>query len=141
MSAESAIWKATTKPNSRCQCLKRAEELGYDSLWVTERLLYPVQSQSPYPGTPDRSLPEGFKVTFDPLHVLTFAAAHTSQITLGTSVLVMGYRNPVPLAQSLATIDALSGGRLRVGMGQGWSKDEHDATGVSMKDRAAREMR
>jgi len=50
----------------------------------------------------------------------------------------MGYPDPVLLGQSLTTIDVLSGGRLQVGLGQGWSKDEHDAAGVSMKDRAAR---
>ncbi len=78
---------------------KRAEELGYDSLWVFERFLAPVQPQSPYPGTPDGSLPENYKTMLDPLHTLSFVAAHTSRIALGTSVLVMGYRNPVLLAQ------------------------------------------
>ena len=117
---------------------KRAEELGYESLWVIDRFLYPVQPQSPYPASPDGSLPENYKTVLDPLHTLSFVAAHTSRIALGTSILVMGYRNPVLLAQSLTTIDVLSGGRLRVGLGQGWSKDEHDAAGVSMKDRAAR---
>ncbi len=125
-------------PEAIIQVARRAEELGYDSLWVLERLLYPLRPQSPYPVTPDGSLPEAYKTVLDPLQVLTFAAAHTSRIALGTSVLVMGYRNPVPLAKSLATIDVLSGGRLRVGMGQGWSKDEYDATGASLKDRAAR---
>jgi alkanesulfonate monooxygenase SsuD/methylene tetrahydromethanopterin reductase-like flavin-dependent oxidoreductase (luciferase family) len=57
---------------------KRAEEIGYDSLWVTDRLLYPVQPQSPYLGTPDGSLPEVYKNVFDPILALTFAAAHTS---------------------------------------------------------------
>ena len=125
-------------PESISRVAKRAEELGYDSLWVTERLIYPVQPQSPYPGTPDGSLPEGFKTVIDPLHALTYAAAHTSRIALGTSVLVMSYRNPLLLAQSLTAVDVLSGGRLKLGMGQGWSKDEHDAIGVSMADRAAR---
>ena len=98
---------------------KRAEELGYESLWVLDRFLYPEQPQSAYPGSADGSLPENMKTMLDPLHTLTFAAAHTSRIALGTSVLVMGYRNPVLLAQSLTTIDVLSGGRLRVGLGQG----------------------
>jgi len=117
---------------------KRAEELGYESIWAFDRFLYPEQPQSAYPGSPDGSLPENMKTMLDPLHTLSFVAAHTSRIALGTSVLVMGYRNPVLLAQSLTTIDVLSGGRLRVGLGQGWSKDEQDAAGVSMKDRAAR---
>ena len=117
---------------------KRAEEIGYDSLWVTDRLLYPVQPQSPYVGTPDGSLPEVYKNVFDPILALTFAAAHTSRVTLGTSILVMSYRNPLLLAKSLATLDVLSGGRLQVCMGQGWSKDEHDAVGVSMRERSQR---
>ena len=125
-------------PEAITLAAKRAEELGYESLWVIDRFLYPEQPQSAYPASPDGSLPENFKTTLDPLHTLTFVAAHTSRIALGTSVLIMGYRNPVLLAQSLTTIDVLSGGRLRVGLGQGWSKDEHDAAGVSMKDRAAR---
>ena len=125
-------------PEAIIRVAQRAEELGYDSLWVLDRFLYPEQPQSAYPATPDGSLPENFKTVLDPLHTLSFVAAHTSRIALGTSILVMGYRNPVLLAQSLTTIDVLSGGRLRVGLGQGWSKDEHDAAGVSLKDRAAR---
>ena len=125
-------------PDAITTVAKRAEELGYDSVWVTERLLYPVQPQTPYMGTPDGSLPEVYKIAFDPLHALTFAAAHTSRIALGTSILDMPYYNPVLLARNLTTLDVLSGGRLLVGLGQGWSKDEHDATGASLKTRGAR---
>jgi alkanesulfonate monooxygenase SsuD/methylene tetrahydromethanopterin reductase-like flavin-dependent oxidoreductase (luciferase family) len=67
----------------------------------------------------------------DPLDSLTYAAAHTSRVGLGTSVLDMPYY-PVLLARRLTTLDVLSGGRLRVGLGQGWSQDEFDATGASM---------
>ena len=118
------------------QVAERAEELGYDSLWVLDRLLVAVNPQSNYPATPDGKLPDAYRKVLDPLHTLTYAAARTSQISLGTSVLVMGYRNPVVLAQSLTTIDVLSGGRLIVGLGQGWSKDEFDAVGGSMGSRA-----
>ena len=123
-------------PDAIIRVSKRAEELGYDSLWVLERLLYPVNPQTPYPGTPDGSLPELYRSVLDPLQILTFAAANTSRISLGTSVLIMGYRNPLVLAQSLTTIDVLSGGRLIVGFGQGWSKDEFAAVGGSMTSRA-----
>ena len=105
---------------------------------MIDRFLYPEQPQTVYPGSPDGSLPENYKTVLDPLHTLSYVAAHTSRIALGTSVLVMGYRNPVLLAQSLTAIDVLSGGRLRVGLGQGWCKDMHDAAAASMKDRAAR---
>ena len=126
-------------PDAILAVAKRAEELEYDGLWVTDRLLYPESPQVPYPGTLEGSpFPEHFKTVIDPLHALTYAAAHTSRVTLGTSVLVMSYRNPVMLAKSLASIDVLSKGRLKVGLGVGWSKDELDATGVAPKDRAAR---
>jgi probable F420-dependent oxidoreductase len=65
-------------------------------------------------------------------------AAHTRRIALGTSVLNMPYHNPVLVARQLATLDVFSGGRLRVGLGQGWSKDEYDATGASLPLQAAR---
>lgn len=117
---------------------QRAEALGYDSLWVTERLLFPVNPQTPYPATPDGVLPEVYKLVLDPVETLTFAAAHTSRIGLGTSVLDIPYYNPVILARRLTTVDVLSGGRVRVGLGLGWSKDEFDVVGVSLSERGRR---
>ncbi len=125
-------------PEAIIQVARRAEELGYDSVWVTERLLFPVQPQTPYGGMEGMPWPEVYKTALDPLHALTFAAAHTSRIGLGTSILVMPYYNPVLLARSLTTLDVLSGGRLRIGFGQGWAKDEYDATGAAMEARGAR---
>ena len=116
---------------------ERAEALHYDSLWTVERLLYPVKPQTPYPATPDGSLPQAYKYVLDPLEALTFAAAKTKTITLGTSVLDIPYYNPVMLARRLTTLDVLSNGRLRVGLGLGWSKDEMEATGADMKRRGA----
>src|SRR5215831_18298986 len=116
-------------PENVARVARRAEELGYDGLWVTERLLYPVKPQTPYPGTPDGHLPEPFRQSLDPLEALTFAAAHTSKIGLGTSVLDMPYYNPVMFARSVTTLDVLSGGRARLGLGLGWSTDEYQASG------------
>ncbi len=110
---------------------QRAEDLAYDSVWVTERLLYPLEPQTPYVATADGSLPDAYRRVFDPLETLSFAAAHTRRIALGTSVLDMPFYNPVVLARQLTSLDIFSGGRLRLGFGQGWSKDEYDATGVS----------
>jgi probable F420-dependent oxidoreductase len=114
---------------------KLAEGLKYDSLWVTERLLYPINPQTSYYG---HALPEAYKRVFDPLETLMFAAAHTSRVALGTSVLDIPFYNPVVLARQLTTLDVLSGGRLKVGFGLGWSQDEHDATGANVKVRGKR---
>jgi len=116
---------------------QRAEELGYTSLWTVERLLYPVKPQTPYPVTSDGSLPEKYKYVLDPLDTLTFAAAHTKTIALGTSVLDIPYYNPVMLARRVTALDVLSNGRARLGLGLGWSKDEMDAVGADMKKRGA----
>src|SRR2546428_5884857 len=124
-------------PEAVITVAERAEDLGYDSLWTIERLLYPVKPQRPYPATPDGSLPEVYKHALDPLEALTFAAARTRKIALGTSVLDIPYYNPVMLARRLTTLDFLSNGRLRVGLGLGWSKDEMDAMGVDIKQRGA----
>jgi probable F420-dependent oxidoreductase len=116
---------------------QRAEALGYDDLWTIERLLYPVHPRASYPATPDGSLPEPYKYVLDPLEALTFAAAKTTKIGLGTSVLDIPYYNPVVLARRLTTLDFLSNGRLRVGLGLGWSTDEMEAAGAEMKQRGA----
>jgi probable F420-dependent oxidoreductase len=117
---------------------RRAEALGYDSLWTQERLLWPVNPQSTYPGTQDGALPEEFKQALDSLDVLTFAAAHTTSIGLGTSVIDIPLHNPAILARRVSTLDVLSGGRARLGLGLGYSKDEYDAVGAEMKGRGAR---
>ena len=82
---------------------QRAEALAYDSLWTIERLLWPVKPQTPYPVSPDGLLPEFYKYSLDPLDTLTFAAAHTKTITLGTSVLDIPYHNPVTLGRRAAS--------------------------------------
>ena len=117
---------------------KKAEAMGYYSLWTVERLLWPIDPKTPYPVTPDGSLPEPYKYNLDPLDVLTFAAAVTTKIRLGPSVLDIPYYNPVTLARRLSTIDILSKGRLNVGLGLGWSPDEMEATGADIKVRGAR---
>jgi len=117
---------------------QKAEALGYHSLWTVERVLFPVSPKTPYPATHDGHLPEPYKHNLDPLDALTYAAAFTSTIKLGTSVLDIPYYNPVLLARRLSTIDVLSKGRLRVGFGVGWSPDEMEAAGADMKVRGAR---
>jgi probable F420-dependent oxidoreductase len=125
-------------PDALARTAQRAEALDYHSLWVADRLLYPLEPRTPYPATPDGSLPEYFKRCLDPVEALTFVAAHTRRITLGTSVLNMPFYNPVVLARRLATLDLLSKGRARVGLGQAWSADELEAVGADPKARASR---
>jgi probable F420-dependent oxidoreductase len=124
-------------PEALVTVAKRAEDLGYDSLWVLDRILWPINPQAPYP-IGDGSLPVQYKSVLDPVETLTFAAAHTSRIALGTGVLNLPWYNPVLLARQLTTLDILSGGRLRVGFGIGWSPDEYEAAGVTWEERGKR---
>jgi probable F420-dependent oxidoreductase len=116
----------------------RAEDLGYDSIWVLERLLWPTAPREPYPASPDGSLPEAYQNVLDPIETLTFVAAYTKKISLGTSVLVLPYHTPVVLARRIASLDVLSGGRALIGIGVGWSSDEFEAAGVPFERRGAR---
>ena len=125
-------------PEGIRRAAERAEALGYDGLWVTDRLLYPLKPRTPYPASADGSLPGAYRVVLDPLESLTFAAAVTRRVTLGTSVLDMPFYNPVVLARRLTTLDVLSGGRLRVGLGLGWSEDEFEAAGAARAERGRR---
>jgi probable F420-dependent oxidoreductase len=107
-------------------------------LWVLDRLLYPVSPKTPYGASRDGSLPPAYQRSLDPLGTLAFAAACTSRIGLGTSVLNLPFYNPVLLGRQLTSIDVLSEGRLIVGLGMGWSKDEYEAAGSEWKSRGAR---
>ena len=119
---------------------QNAESEGFDSLWVFERLLWPINPQTPYPGTPDGSLPSEYQIIFDPLETLTFVAANTNKIALGTSVIDMLFHNPVVLARRFATLDVLSEGRAIAGLGIGWSKDEYQVSNIPFKDRGKEQM-
>jgi probable F420-dependent oxidoreductase len=117
---------------------EEAENEGLDSLWVLERLLAPLNPQTPYPATPDGSLPPQYQNVMDPLTTLSYVASITNKISLGTSVVDMLFHNPVILARSFATLDVLSQGRIICGLGLGWSKDEYDASNIPFKNRGKR---
>src|SRR5688572_4722104 len=103
-----------------------AEELGFADVWVSDHVVHPAEQSYPSPDL------------LDPFATLTWAAAGTERVRLGTSVLVVPQHNPVWLANHLASVDAMSGGRLVVGAGVGWSEREYDALGQSFADRGKR---
>ena len=129
---------SVASPENLIRVATHAETLGYDSVWVFERLLWATNPRDPYPPSPDGSWPANFQNVFDPIETLTFVAAHTRNVRLGTSVIVLPYHQPVQLARRLATLDVLSGGRLEVCGGVGWSHDEFEAMGVPFARRGER---
>lgn len=102
------------------------EELGFDSLWVSDHIIVPVGSGY---------IPEFMD---EPLAVLAFLAAETRHIALGTSVLILPYRDPVFAAKFLGTVDYISNGRLTAGVGAGWMPEEFAAMGVPFEERGPR---
>jgi probable F420-dependent oxidoreductase len=115
-----------------------ADKSGFDSLWVLERLLSPTSPLTPHPATPNGSFPEDWQNVLEPLELLTFVAAITKKIFLGTSVIDMFFHNPVILARRFATLDVLSGGRAFAGLGIGWSKDEYIASNIPFEQKGMR---
>lgn len=116
---------------------RKAEALGYSSLWVQDHFLYPLQPRRGYGGEGVLP-PEQYKSVFSPIETLAFVAASTSRVDLGTSVLVGGNHWPVSLAQRLATVDHMCSGRLVVGLGVGWNAEEHEASGTEITRRGER---
>jgi len=117
---------------------KEAEKEGFDSVWVFERLLWPIKPQTPYGGVPNLPIPVEYQSVLDPLETLTYLAGNTQRISLGTSIIDILFHNPVILARRFATLDVLSGGRVIAGFGLGWSKDEYDASGIPFSHKGAR---
>ena len=114
-------------PDAIIAAAKKAEELGFDAVFVNDHVIV---------GSDTRSAP--WTNVYDPLVAMSFIAAHTTRIGVGVSVLIMPYRNPIATAKALATIDLMSGGRLTVGVGVGWSESESAALGVPFHERGAR---
>ncbi|MBV8119289.1 MAG: TIGR03619 family F420-dependent LLM class oxidoreductase [Alphaproteobacteria bacterium] len=105
----------------------QAEELGFADVWTSEHIIVP--KGAPYPPS---------AIFYDPVLTLTWAAAYTRRVGLGTSVLVLPMRHPLPLAKELATLQNLSEGRLILGAGVGWLEAEFAALGVPFGERGRR---
>ena len=118
---------------------RRAEALGVDSIWVADHLVAPVGVQTVYPfdKSPDPKPGEMGVIEqfYEPLTTLAFLAGATRHIKLGVSVFVMPYRNPVVTAKTVATLDALSEGRVIFGVGVGWLREEFTALGQDARQR------
>ena len=127
-------------PASLVQLAQHAEELGADGIWVSDHLVAPVDARSVYPYGPARGptrlgIIEEF---YEPLVTLAFLAGHTRTVRLGVSAYVMPYRNPVLTAKHVATLDALSGGRVVLAVGTGWLREEFVALDVPFAGRGGR---
>jgi probable F420-dependent oxidoreductase len=115
-------------PATITRIARRAEQLGYASLWSFQRVLFPAELDI---GTPYRSV-------LDPVVPLAYAAAVTDRIRLGTALVNAPFLAPAVLAKQLTSLDVVSGGRLDAGLGLGWSPDEYEAAGVPFARRGAR---
>lgn len=128
-----------TAPASIASIARKAEELGYESLWIPEHIILPVQYKSPYPYSSSGRMPAPPETPLhDPMLVLAYTAALTSKIRLATGIFVLPIRNVFTTAKAVASLDVLSGGRFIFGIGIGWLEEEFAAVGMNFKDRALR---
>ncbi len=117
----------------------KAEELGYHSAWLGDHVVIPEKIESTYPYTPDGSASFPRRLPFpDTFVVLAALGAHTKTIKLGTSVIVVPYRNPLPVAKAVATVDMATNGRYLFGVGVGWLAEEFEALGEKFSERGSR---
>lgn len=126
-------------PEHTITLLRAAEECGFDSLWTGDHPVMVKGYTSRYPYSPSGRLmvPEETPL-IDSFAFLAWAAAHTATMKLCTGVLVLPHRNPVLIAKEAASVDVLSGGRMVLGVGIGWMREEYAALGASWPDRADR---
>lgn len=128
-----------TERGGPAELAQAAEAAGFDSIWAVDHPLFPEEFDSAYPYTRDGKMPLSTDAALpDPLIWLAQAAAATERIRIGTGVLILPLRNPLVLAKELATLDVLSGGRVDLGMGVGWLREEFEAVGVPFGRRGAR---
>jgi probable F420-dependent oxidoreductase len=116
-----------TDPDAMAQIARRGEELGFDFLVCPDHIIFPRQVASPYPYNEEGVHPgTGPGECLDQLTMLAFLAAQTTRIRLGTSVMIVPHRNPLVAAKSIATLDVLSRGRVILGVGVGWLREEFE---------------
>lgn len=128
-----------TDMDSALEICRRADAVGFESVWGGEHVVRPDAISSPYPYSEDGSMPgEPDTLIPDPLIWLAYVAAAAPTMQLGTCILIVPQRNPLVLAKELATLDHLSGGRVELGLGVGWMKEEFEALGIPWERRGAR---
>ncbi len=127
------------QPEQALEFACAAEAAGFESLWTVEHVVVPKGYESQYPYDPSGKMPGGETSPIpDPLIWLAYLAAATSRIKLATGVMILPQRNPIVFAKEVATLDQMSAGRVQLGVGVGWLKEEFDAIGVSFPDRGKR---
>jgi probable F420-dependent oxidoreductase len=127
-----------SRPELFAELARDCETLGFESIWTVEHVVIP-QPHMPYPGSKDGQMPGGDEVPIpDPLIPLAYAAAITTSLKLSTGVIILPQRHPLYLAKQLATLDLLSNGRMMVGIGSGWMKEEFDSLQIPFNLRGAR---
>lgn len=119
----------TQQPVDIAVIAKRAEELGFDSLWVGEHPIMPVHGTARFPGSADGVIPDTYSWFMDPFIALARASGVTTKLRLGTGITLVPERNPLVLAKEIATLDYYSGGRFVFGVGTGWHKEETEIMG------------
>ena len=134
--AATPVYREAEQRDFLVEALKISESKGYESVWVSDRTLYPNDISQRYPQQfgPGKSNPDSQNI-LESLTTLSFIAGKTQNIHLGTSVLVLPFRNPLLNTKMISTLDVLSEGRLILGIGSGWMKEEFDSRGVGDLDR------
>jgi len=117
---------------------RRADELGYESIWLGEHVVLPARIDSRHPYAPDLGPPLPETSLYDPLITLGYIAAQTQRIKLGTGIYLLALRHPIMAARLIATTDVLSGGRMLFGTGVGWIQEEFEVQDVPWEHRGAR---
>ena len=130
---------AFTDPELMAHLAATADRCGIESMWTIEHVVIPQGFQTPYPYSRDGKFPGGeMTPILDPLVPLSFCAAITSKLRFGTAVMILPQRHPIYVAKELATIDVMSNGRVMLGVGSGWLKEEFEAVQIDFRTRGAR---
>ena len=128
-----------TDPANAIELLQAGEEAGFESAWTVEHTVIPAAYESTYPySSSGRMSPNDDFPIPDPLIWLSYVAAATTRIRLATGILILPQHNPVIIAKQVSTLDCLSGGRVLLGVGVGWLKEEFDTIGAPFAERGAR---
>ena len=126
-------------PDNATAMAEAAEQFGIESLWTVEHVVVPKDYQSAYPYSPTGKMPGPEETPIpDPLIWLSYMAARTSTVRLCTGILILPQRHPAITAKEVATLDVLSNGRVTLGVGVGWLREEFDVLDVPFDERATR---